>query len=94
MVSVVLEWVVVKKKVYSADTQKTCLQNTGIAFRLTCHISMAKRVAFRNRLAQHQKKQLGNGLSIPIPFIHAYNQNTPTFLGTFAILVLWWGGEQ
>ena len=88
MVSVLLEWVVVKKKVYHVDTQKICLQKTSIAFLLTCHISMAKRVAFRNRLAQHQKKQLGNGLSIPIPFIHAYDQNTPTFLGTFPILVL------
>ena len=84
MVSVVLEWVVVKKKVYSVDTQKTCLQNTSIAFLLTCHISMAKRVAFRNRLAQHQKKQLGYDLNIQIPSIYAYGQNAPTILGTFA----------
>jgi hypothetical protein len=49
---------------------------------------------FRNRLPQHQKKELDHGLNTHIPSIYAYGQNTPTILGTVAILVVWWGGEQ
>ena len=52
------------------------------------------KVSFRNRLPQHQKKELDHGLNTQIPSIYAYGQNTPTILGTFAILVVWWGGEQ
>ena len=51
-----------------------------------------QKVAFRDRLAQCTnniwKKTIGQ------PSIYAYNQNTPTILGAFAILVVWWGGEQ
>jgi len=38
----------------------SCLQNTNIAFRPTC-----PKVAFRKRLPQHQKRELGHGLTIP-----------------------------
>jgi hypothetical protein len=52
------------------------------------------KVPFRNRLPQHQKKELDNGFNTHIPSIYAYGQNTPTILGTVAILMVWWGGEQ
>ena len=52
------------------------------------------KVPFRNRLPQHQKKELDHGFNTQIPSIYAYGQNTPTIPGTFAILVVWWGGEQ
>jgi hypothetical protein len=41
-----------------------------------------------------RKNGLNHGFNTQIPFIYAYSQNTPTILGTFAILVVWWGGEQ
>jgi hypothetical protein len=38
------------------------------------------------------KKELDHGLNTQIPSIYIYGQNTPTIFGTFAILVVWWGG--
>jgi hypothetical protein len=37
---------------------------------------------------------LDHGFNTQIPSIHAYGQDASTIFGTFAILVVWWGGEQ
>ena len=52
------------------------------------------KVSFRKRPSQHQKKELNHGFNTQIPSIYAYGQNTLTILGTFAILVVWWGGKN
>ncbi|OEU11328.1 P-loop containing nucleoside triphosphate hydrolase protein [Fragilariopsis cylindrus CCMP1102] len=52
------------------------------------------KVPFRNRLQQLQKKELDHGFNTQIPSTYTYGQNTPTILGTFALLVAWWDGEQ
>ena len=40
------------------------------------------------------KEELDHGLNTQIPSIYAYGQNTPTILGTFAILVVWCVGQE
>ena len=52
------------------------------------------KISFRNRLPQHHKKELDYGFNTQISSIYGYGQNTTTILGTFAILVVEWGGEQ
>ncbi|OEU10337.1 hypothetical protein FRACYDRAFT_247347 [Fragilariopsis cylindrus CCMP1102] len=44
--------------------------------------------------ATASEKGIGPCFNTQKPSIYAYGQNTPTILGTFAIFVVWWGGNR
>ena len=52
------------------------------------------KVPFRKCCRNIKKNNLDHSLNIQIPSIYAYGQYTTTKLGTFAILVVWWGRGQ